>query len=414
MKKVFTTITELLLKAGRALNKPVRDDLEQNQDVDTKSPEKPRQQSVSRPKPKLQRMSNEGKAMLTHLEGICLTKYLCSANVWTIGIGATGTEIKDIAKWPMNKEITIEEAFELLDKSLHRYERAVRKGLKVEVPQHAFDALVSWCYNVGIGWVPKATVIKLINKGVPISDRRVYNALMKYRKPKEIISRRRKEAKLLTKGRYSGNFRANLAPVNARGIPMYAMGEQIDLRKYLGGEPLPGGALDYEEGVAAALDSYRQHKKKVKNHDYKVVIQMQKHSKEKRFLILDKDNNIIQRHHTAHGVNTSCKNNRGMACHFSNVYGSRQSSLGAFITGNTYFGKYGLSLNLHGLEPQNDQAYKRRIVIHKAPYMRPSYIKSMGRAGQSWGCPALDPAVYKDVINLIKDGCFLYIYYKGL
>lgn len=195
-------------------------------------------EAVSKPSDGLQRMSREGKAMLTNLEGICLTKYKCAANVWTIGVGATGTEIKDIKKWPMDKEITIAEAMELLDKSLERYERAVRQTLKVEVEQHVFDALVSFCYNCGVGAVKKATFIKLINKGVKPSDKSVYNAMMKWvkgggRTIRGLVVRRKKEAKLLQKGVYAGKFKANLAPVNKRGRPVYSRGKTIDLSEYL-------------------------------------------------------------------------------------------------------------------------------------------------------------------------------------
>jgi lysozyme len=179
----------------------------------------------------LMRMSRKGQQMLTELEGVSVTKYKCSAGVWTIGIGATRTEYPDIGKWPMNKQITIQEAFDKLPKSLEKYERAVRRGLKVEVEQHVFDALVSWCYNVGVGWVKKASVIKLINKGVPTSSKRVYNALMMYKKPKEIIGRRTKEAKLLTTGKYTLTGKANLYKVTSRGFPRIA--KRIKIEEYL-------------------------------------------------------------------------------------------------------------------------------------------------------------------------------------
>lgn len=232
LKNTIDGISKLIKGIRDKLTREPIDDINIEPTLPTEEAEKAVDESVLKPKGEM-RMSREGKAMLTHLEGICLTRYLCSSNVWTIGIGATGTEIKDIKQWPRNKSITVQEAFELLDKSLHRYERAIRKALKVEVPQHAFDALVSWCYNVGIGWAPKATVIKLINKGVPVSNRRVYNALMRYKKPPTIIGRRKKEARLLTKGIYAGDFKANLAPVNSRGRPIYSKGKQIDLREYL-------------------------------------------------------------------------------------------------------------------------------------------------------------------------------------
>jgi hypothetical protein len=82
--------------------------------------------------------------------------------------------------------------------------------------------------------------------------------------------------------------------------------------------------------------------------------------------------------------------------------------LGSFITKGTYYGKNGRSLNLKGLDKTNNNAFIRRVVIHKASYVTDGYILKNGRAGNSWGCPALDPAVCQDVIDLIKNGTFIY------
>lgn len=176
--------------------------------------------------------SLKGMVELAGHEGICLSKYKCSAGVWTIGVGATRSEIRDLAKWPIDKSITLPEAFELLQKSIVKYENAVNKALKVDVEQHVFDALVSWCYNVGTGWVKKSTILRLINRGEK-SQTRLYNALMMYKKPKEIIGRRRKEAKLLTTGVYSNNGKALVFPVSNTGRPSYARGKTIDVAGYL-------------------------------------------------------------------------------------------------------------------------------------------------------------------------------------
>lgn len=181
----------------------------------------------------LMHMSKKGMIELAGHEGICLTKYKDSVGVWTIGVGATRTEIPDIARWPQDKSITVEEAFELMKKSIVKYEKGVRRALKVDVPQHTFDALVSWCYNVGTGWMKKASVIKLLNKGVSYKDKRVYNALMMFKKPREIIRRRTKEAVLLTTGVYSNKGRALLFPVSKKGSPVYSKGKTIDVNKYL-------------------------------------------------------------------------------------------------------------------------------------------------------------------------------------
>lgn len=179
--------------------------------------------------------SLEGKIMLTHLEGVSLTKYKCTSGWWTIGVGATKSEIPNLPNWPMDKSITIPEAFELLDKSLVKYENAINNALKVPVTQYQFDALVSWIYNVGVGWANKAYVIQLLNSGcngdTKYEREQLYNALMRYSKPKVIIGRRQKEAKLLTTGEYSGNGQAALITVSPSGQPKY--NKTINVRDYL-------------------------------------------------------------------------------------------------------------------------------------------------------------------------------------
>ena len=97
---------------------------------------------------------------------------------------------------------------------------------------------------------------------------------------------------------------------------------------------------------------------------------------------------------------------------FSNVPGSKQSSLGLFRTADTYQGRHGYSLRLVGLEPGvNDRAYERAIVIHGADYATRSFIAKHGRLGRSWGCPALDPALHRGVIDAIRGGSALFAYY---
>ena len=97
--------------------------------------------------------------------------------------------------------------------------------------------------------------------------------------------------------------------------------------------------------------------------------------------------------------------------HFSNEPGSLASSLGLFLTGDTYVGSNGYSLRLHGLEPGiNDRALERAIVMHGASYVRAG-IERLGRLGRSWGCPALRPAVARQLIDTIKGGSLLLAYY---
>jgi hypothetical protein len=59
----------------------------------------------------------------------------------------------------------------------------------------------------------------------------------------------------------------------------------------------------------------------------------------------------------------------------------------------------------------NDLAEDRAIVMHGAPYATLAFAAVHGRLGRSWGCPALDPTVSGAVINRIKEGTALFVYY---
>ena len=110
----------------------------------------------------------------------------------------------------------------------------------------------------------------------------------------------------------------------------------------------------------------------------------------------------------AHGVNSG--GNR--TTRFSNVENSRATSLGLFVTANTYFGSNGYSLRLRGLDQGfNDQALARAIVMHGAPYVSEATIKSLGRLGRSWGCPAVPAKVSKKIIDQLKGGSPIFAYY---
>lgn len=112
----------------------------------------------------------------------------------------------------------------------------------------------------------------------------------------------------------------------------------------------------------------------------------------------------------AHGAGTG----ENYATRFSNVKDSRQTSLGLFLTGGTYEGGNGYSLKLRGLdEGLNDRAEERHIVMHGAWYVSPEQIRSQGRLGRSWGCPALSQEIAATVIDTIKGGSFVYSYHAS-
>ncbi len=110
----------------------------------------------------------------------------------------------------------------------------------------------------------------------------------------------------------------------------------------------------------------------------------------------------------AHGRNSGAN----LATSFSNVPGSLKSSLGTFITENTYFGHNGYSLRLKGIDGAfNDNAERRDIVIHGATYVNPALARTEGRIGRSFGCPAVRPAVAHKLIDTIRHHSVVFAYY---
>ena len=110
----------------------------------------------------------------------------------------------------------------------------------------------------------------------------------------------------------------------------------------------------------------------------------------------------------AHGRNTG----ENMATSFSDTMNSRQSSLGLFVTRDTYVGSNGYSLRMQGLEPGfNGNAMDRAIVMHGAPYVNETLARQQGRIGRSWGCPALREAIARDIIDTVRGGGVIFSYY---
>jgi hypothetical protein len=110
----------------------------------------------------------------------------------------------------------------------------------------------------------------------------------------------------------------------------------------------------------------------------------------------------------AHGKNTG----ENLATKFSNQMDSRQTSIGLFVTDDTYVGSNGYSLRLDGLDAGfNDRARDRAIVMHGAPYVNQEIVAAQGRIGRSWGCPALRTAIASKVIDTIRGGSVIFSYY---
>jgi hypothetical protein len=139
------------------------------------------------------------------------------------------------------------------------------------------------------------------------------------------------------------------------------------------------------------------------------VIDYSKPSTERRLWVFDlKAKELVYEELVAHGQGSGAN----MATAFSNENESHQTSLGLFVTKDTYVGKNGYSLRLDGLDRGvNDRARERAIVMHGAPYVSEEFVKANGRLGRSWGCPAVSDAVARKMIDLVKNGGLVFSYY---
>jgi L,D-transpeptidase catalytic domain len=162
------------------------------------------------------------------------------------------------------------------------------------------------------------------------------------------------------------------------------------------------------EVALTALNRLQASGAKVRS-DIITVIDYTKPSTERRLWVFDLAHTcVLFEELTAHGRNSG--DNR--AVRFSNEPNSLMTSLGAFLTGDTYIGKHGLSLRLQGLEKGvNDNSMDRAIVIHAAAYVNDSDTKTKGRIGRSWGCPAVRPEISRALIETVQGGTLVLAYY---
>lgn len=105
--------------------------------------------------------SLQGRLAIIREEAIVLRSYKDSGGVWTIGVGHTA------AAGPPNPtaglELSLTRCLDLFEKDLERYERDVKRAIKVPLKQHEFDALVGFHYNTGA--IGAGTVDNLLNAG---------------------------------------------------------------------------------------------------------------------------------------------------------------------------------------------------------------------------------------------------------
>lgn len=154
--------------------------------------------------------------------------------------------------------------------------------------------------------------------------------------------------------------------------------------------------------LSKTLAYYDANQSKIKNKNYIIVIDFKQHNSKKRFYLVNMNTGDVEQYLTAHGKNSD-PDFDGYATKFSNSEGSLMSSLGFYVTAETYYGDNGYSLRLDGLSSTNSNARSRAIVIHGA-----SYVRTASLIGRSYGCPALEEQYAADVIDTVKGGSLIY------
>jgi lysozyme len=122
-------------------------------------------------------VSKAAIALIKHHEGVRSRPYRCPANLWTVGVGhliGDGKHLPD--SW--NRTFSEAEIDGILKSDLRRFELGVSKMLpNVPLRQHEFDAIISFCFNLGLGCFQRSTLRQALLRG---DKKAAMESLVKY------------------------------------------------------------------------------------------------------------------------------------------------------------------------------------------------------------------------------------------
>ncbi|TPG15305.1 murein L,D-transpeptidase catalytic domain family protein [Sphingomonas oligophenolica] len=161
---------------------------------------------------------------------------------------------------------------------------------------------------------------------------------------------------------------------------------------------------DLMRRAVAALD---RHSARIPKRDRIVIADMAAPSSQPRFHFVDLASGQSKSFLVTHGSGSDPAHT-GWLQRFSNDPGSNATSEGAFLASNYYVGKHGNSQRLLGLDPTNDNALSRAIVVHSAWYANKDMIKSHGQLGRSQGCFAVGESDLDQVFAMLGSERMIY------
>lgn len=147
---------------------------------------------------KITKTGQKGIDLIKQFEGFSSKPYLCPAKVPTIAYGATF--YPDGKKVTMNdKLLTESQGVDLLKNMLSSFEQYVDSYCIDTINQNQFDALVSFCYNLGPTNLKSSTLLKKVNANP--NDPTIKDEFLKWTKAsgkvlKGLVTRRTAEAEL--------------------------------------------------------------------------------------------------------------------------------------------------------------------------------------------------------------------------
>jgi hypothetical protein len=141
--------------------------------------------------------------------------------------------------------------------------------------------------------------------------------------------------------------------------------------------------------------------------DRLAIVDFNAPSREHRMHIVDLIGGQTSSYLVAHGRGSDPEHS-GFLQRFSNEPNSLASSAGAYKTGQMYDGQHGRAMRLIGLDPRNNNAEPRAIVVHAADYVSEDHVATWGKCGRSEGCFAVSQHMLPQVLGLLGPGRMIY------
>jgi GH24 family phage-related lysozyme (muramidase) len=162
------------------------------------------------------RLSTKGAKFIAREEGMILHPYNDPVGYATVGIGhllhRSRVTLLDKIRWARFRQA---DAYKLLQKDAERFAEPLRRHAALRhwnLTQAQFDALVSFSFNVGTGWLKSSTLERVLTDAARHKHRpspsAVKAAMLMWSKAggRTLVGlrqRRAREAKLFSYGRYS-------------------------------------------------------------------------------------------------------------------------------------------------------------------------------------------------------------------